>query len=90
MASQAVEVILPTHLLQEIDSLVGQENRSNFLAESAQQALQQQRLHAFFLSKGPVWKDEDHPDLAAMGTEAWVRALRDEAEDRFQELHRDQ
>jgi hypothetical protein len=23
-------------------------------------------------------KDEDHPELAAMGTQAWVRKLRDE------------
>jgi len=31
---------------------------------------------------GPVWKDEDHPELAE-GTYAYVRKLRDEGESRM-------
>jgi hypothetical protein len=36
-------------------------------------------LLAFLASDEPVWRDEDHPDLAAIGTYAWVRALRAES-----------
>jgi hypothetical protein len=36
-------------------------------------------LLAFLASEEPVWRDEDHPDLAAVGTYAWVRALRAES-----------
>jgi hypothetical protein len=34
---------------------------------------------AFLASDEPVWRDEDHPDLAAVGTYAWVRSLRAES-----------
>jgi hypothetical protein len=33
-------------------------------------------LLAFLASDEPIWRDENHPDLAAVGTYAWVRALR--------------
>jgi hypothetical protein len=36
-------------------------------------------LLAFLASDEPVWRDEDHPDLVAVGTYAWVRALRDQS-----------
>jgi hypothetical protein len=36
-------------------------------------------LLAFLARTEPVWRDEDHPDLAAVGTYAWVRALRAES-----------
>ena len=36
-------------------------------------------LLAFLAREEPVWRDEDHPDLAAVGTYAWVRALRDQS-----------
>ena len=36
------------------------------------------RLLAFLSRSEPAWKDEDHPELVELGTEGWVRALRDE------------
>jgi hypothetical protein len=36
-------------------------------------------LLAFLASDEPVWRDEDHPDLVAVGTYAWVRTLRDQS-----------
>jgi hypothetical protein len=36
-------------------------------------------LLAFLAREETVWRDEDHPDLAAVGTYAWVRALRAES-----------
>jgi hypothetical protein len=35
-------------------------------------------LLAFLAREEPVWRDEDHPDLVAVGTYAWVRSLRDQ------------
>jgi hypothetical protein len=36
-------------------------------------------------NNGPVWKDEDHPELAN-GSYAWVRSLRDGSERRLDDL----
>jgi hypothetical protein len=33
-------------------------------------------LLAFLNSEEPAWRDEDHPDIVALGTYEWVRALR--------------
>lgn len=38
-----------------------------------------ERLLAFLALDEPVWRDEDHPDLVAVGTYAWVQALRDQS-----------
>jgi len=39
------------------------------------------------LGEGPVWKDEDHPELA-IGTAEWVRQLRRENETRLRRVHK--
>jgi hypothetical protein len=36
-------------------------------------------LLTFLANDEPVWRDEDHPDLVALGTYGWVRALRGES-----------
>ena len=36
-------------------------------------------LLAFLNREEPAWRDEDHPDLVALGTYGWVRALRGES-----------
>jgi hypothetical protein len=41
-------------------------------------------LLKFLRSSEPVWKDEDHPDLARMGTAAWVESLRNEPSTRLE------
>ena len=38
-----------------------------------------ERLLAFLAREEPAWRDEDHPDLVAVGTYAWVRVLRDQS-----------
>jgi hypothetical protein len=40
--------------------------------------LRRLRLIEWLSRDEPVWRDEDHPELAARGTEAWVRQLREE------------
>jgi len=80
MITQRAHVVLPQHLVAQIDALVGARGRSAFLTEVAQKELKRRRLLAFLQSDEPVWKDEDHPELAG-GTEAWVRKLRAESGD---------
>jgi hypothetical protein len=77
MHTQRTHVILPQDLLSEIDGLVGPRGRSAFLVETVRAELQRRKLLEFLRSDEPVWRDEDHPELAA-GTAAWVRSLRAE------------
>ena len=70
-------VSLPEDLLADVDALVGPRGRSAFLAEVIRDAVNRRRLLAFLSSDKPIWKDEDHPELAN-GAEAWVRNMRDE------------
>jgi hypothetical protein len=77
MHTQRTHVILPQDLLTEIDGLVGPRGRSAFLVETVRAELQRRKLLEFLRSDEPVWRDEDHPELAA-GAEAWVRSLRAE------------
>jgi hypothetical protein len=65
-------------LLKEIDALVGPRQRSAFIAEVAAAEVRKRRLLEFLRSSEPIWKDEDHPDLAKLGTAAWVESLRNE------------
>ena len=78
MGTQRAHVVLPAELIAEIDSEVGPRGRSAFLAEVARRELTKRKLLAFLSNDEPAWKDEDHPELAAMGTNEWVRSLRKE------------
>jgi hypothetical protein len=84
MATQRAHIALPADLIREIDLLVGPRQRSAFLAEVASAEVKKRRLLAFLRSSEPVWKDEDHPDLARMGSAAWVESLRNEPSTRLE------
>lgn len=77
MPRKRAHVFLPDDLLADVDALVGPRGRSAFLAEVIRDAVNRRRLLEFLSSKEPLWKDEDHPELAE-GAEAWVRKMRDE------------
>ncbi|NYF78233.1 hypothetical protein HDF17_000520 [Granulicella arctica] len=81
MGTLRAHIVLPQELIEEIDRVVGPRGRSAFLVETAQAELRRRRLLSFLHSKGPVWKDADHPELAA-GTATWVRTMRQENEAR--------
>ena len=82
MATSTVNVCLPEELVAEIDKVVGAEGRAMFLANVARDAIRRLKLAEFLKSEQPVWRDEDHPELAAMGTNTYVRNLRIEWESR--------
>lgn len=77
MPQKRAHVILPDDLLADVDALVGPRGRSVFLTEVIREAVNRRRLLALLSSPEPIWKDEDHPELAE-GAEAWVRRMRDE------------
>ena len=47
--------------------------------------VQRKRLIKLFESKGPIWQDEDHPELEK-GADEWVRQMRQESETRLLRL----
>ena len=77
MPRRRAHVFLPDDLLAEVDALVGPRGRSAFLTEVVREAVNGRRLLQFLSSQEPIWKDEDHPELA-QGANAWIRQLRDE------------
>ena len=88
MQTHLPELELPDELVQEIDKTIGADRRNAFLADSARVALDRRRdLLACLQSDKPAWKDEDHPELVALGTAGWVRSLRQESERRLERIH---
>ncbi len=77
MSRKRAHVFLPDDLLADVDALVGPRARSAFLTEVIREAVNRRRLLEFLSNKEPIWKDEDHPELAEGGA-AWVRKLREE------------
>lgn len=57
---------------------VNEDELRAFLVEAIDDDLRRQRLLEFLSNPEPVWKDEDHPDIVAVGTAAWVHNLRRE------------
>lgn len=83
MATLRTHIVLPSELAKEIDELVGPRGRSAFIVETIAREVKRRKLLAFLQSEEPVWRDEDHPELAAMGTIEWARALRNETSTRL-------
>ena len=79
MNTVRTHVLLPEDLVRDIDALVGPRGRSAFIVETARDAVRRKRLLKFLRSKGPAWKDENHPELAG-GSAKWVRKIRAEGE----------
>ena len=83
MSTLRAHIVLPEKLAREIDALAGPRGRSAFLVELAENEVRRQKMLAFLRSDEPAWRDEDHAELAEMGTAEWVRRLRNEPESRL-------
>ena len=81
-------LFLPDDLLAEVDALVGPRGRSAFLTDVIREAVHRRRLLQILSDPEPIWKDEDHPELA-QGSDVWVRQLREEDERQREEKLRD-
>jgi hypothetical protein len=76
---------IPRDLADRLDAVAGAGNRSKFVAELLDHELRRRRQAEVLLGPAPVWKDDDHPDLAAIGEDEWVRRQRHEGESRLRE-----
>jgi hypothetical protein len=86
MAMLRTHIVLPRELAKEIDELVGPRMRSAFIVETTAKEVRRRKLLAFLESgSDTAWQDENHSDLAAMGTAEWVRAQRGEPSVRLAE-----
>ncbi len=83
MPAASAKIDIPEELLSEIDQEVGADGRAAFLLETLEAELRRRRLLRFLEGDEPAWKDEDHPDIAAVGTAEWVRSLRREGDRRI-------
>jgi hypothetical protein len=78
MATVRAHIVLPEKLAREIDQIAGPRGRSAFLVAMAEKEVKRRKLIALLQQEEPAWKDENHPELVAMGTAEWVRAQRHE------------
>ena len=85
MARPRAVIQIPLQLAAEIDQLAGRGHRSEFAIEVLDQEVKRRQLLKILENKEPLWKNEDHPELA-QGAEAWVRQMRQEDEVRFQRI----
>lgn len=81
MRYKRAHILLPEDLAREIDAIAGRRGRSAFIVKTAQEAVRRSKLLKILESDEPIWKDEDHPELAK-GTASWVRKIRRENEKR--------
>jgi hypothetical protein len=80
-------VILPAELIAEIDAAVGARKRSKFIQKAVEERLLRDRQMKGLDVAFGAWKDEDHPELCGPeGTEGWIRALREQSNQRLKEL----
>jgi len=86
MSTVRTHIVMPAKLAKEIDELVGPRGRSAFLVENAEREVKRRRLLALLESDEPIWRDEDHPDIAEHGAAAWVHNLRRERSARQERL----
>jgi len=74
--ARRTHITLPADLVNRIDKLVGTRGRSTFLAQLAIDEVRRRELIKILEDPEPIWKDEDHPDIAALGSAEWVRRQR--------------
>ena len=76
MGQIRAHVLLPDKLAEEIDKIAGPRGRSAFLIESAEKEIRRLKLLAFLDDIDPAWQPEEHPEITASGTAAWIHILR--------------
>lgn len=86
MEIRNAHVIIPLHVLKEIDRIAGKRMRSRFLTEAAKERLKRVRLEHALKNAAGAWADENHPELVKRGAAGWVADRRKEDEQRFRKL----
>ncbi len=77
MAKIKTHFVFPEELLKDIDRLVGDRKRSQFVVEAAKEKLEREKLKKAFDNIKGLWKEEDYPEFAVKeDIEKWVSNLR--------------
>jgi hypothetical protein len=82
-------VPIPPKIAAEIDKIAGHRHRTEFIVDVLEREIRRREQLAALQAAAGSWKDEDHPELAN-GSEAWIRDMRQESENRFQRLQQQQ
>ncbi|MBV9281753.1 MAG: hypothetical protein JOZ41_16870 [Chloroflexi bacterium] len=76
-------VVIPEDLLREVDALVGNRKRSDFLVEAAREKVAREKLRRAAHRLGGTLADTDIPGWeTSESTREWVRSLRRESDER--------
>lgn len=82
--NRRTHVVLSDQLVKDIDTVVGNRQRSSFITQAAEKELMRLRqLKA--LDELVPWNEKDHPELK-QGAVKWVQKLRRETEHRFKKV----
>jgi hypothetical protein len=77
MAKVKTHFVFPEKLLKDIDQIVGDRKRSQFVVEAAKEKLERERLKKAFKDIKGLWKEKDYPEFRVMDDiEKWVSNLR--------------
>ena len=87
MNTKRTRIVIPEHIVAEIDTLVGKRRRSAFITEIAERELKRRRQMQALEAAAGSWKDKDHPELK-QGAAKWIAKLRRQDERRFQKIAR--
>ncbi len=85
MNVKRTHIVIPEHLANQIDTVVGKRGRSMFLVQAAEKELMRLRQLKALENTAGAWKDEDHPELKE-GAAKWVEKMRREDEKRFKKV----
>ena len=81
-------LVLPKHLIETIDKVMGLRKRSKFVTQAATRELRRIQLQRSLEKAAGAWKDKDHPELKKKGTHQWIRDFRKEADKRFSQMEK--
>jgi len=90
MGTHRAHIVFPEELAAQIDEIAGERGRNAYVVETMRAAVKRHRLLEFLdqMEKTPAWKDEDHPELARIGTAAWVKKMRSGTSERKKRIER--
>lgn len=80
-ATKRINVTFPVELLDEMRRLLPSRERNSFIVAATEEAMRREKLGRVLTElreKGPIWSDEDHPDLNTVeDVNRFVRSLRE-------------
>lgn len=80
-ATKRINVTFPVDLLEKLGEELPSGERNAFIVEATEQAYRDMKFDevlGYLNEHGPIWKDEDHPDmLTNEDIDRWVRNLRE-------------